>query len=176
MSDKQEYWFAARTRKDQELSIRELLKKQNVEYYLPAQKVIRQLKYRRKQVEVPVIRNMIFIRATKEKACELPNEKGVRIFYLRDLATHSLLIVPDKQMQDFMFVMDRDPDGMSFDNETFEIGEKVQVVKGEFCGVEGELISKANRTYVLIRIPQVLSVSVRIPKSYLRKLKPVHCS
>lgn len=42
------------------------------------------------------------------------------------------------------------------------------VVKGDFCGVEGELASEANKTYVVIRIAGVLSASVKVPKSYLR--------
>ena len=170
MTEQQEFWFAARTRKDQELTVRDALKKLDIEYFLPTQIVVRQLKYRKKKVEVPVIRNLIFIRATKEKACSIPNDYGVQLFYMKDLRTHSLLIIPQRQMQDFIFVMDIDPDGISFDNEPLEIGEKVQVVKGEFAGIEGELVSVANRSYVIIRIPQVLSVSVRIPKSYLKKI------
>lgn len=170
MSEQQEFWFAARTRKDQELVVRDSLKKLNVEYFLPTQVVVRQLKYRKKKVEVPVIRNLIFVHTTKEKACSIPNDYGVQLFYMKDLYTHSLLVVPERQMRDFMFVMDIDPDGVSFDNEPLEIGEKVQVVKGEFAGIEGELVSVANRSYVIIRIPQVLSVSVRIPKSYLKKI------
>ena len=66
MSQQQEYWFAARTRKDQELTTRDALEKIGVEYFLPTQFVIRQLKYRRRRVEVPVIRNLIFVHATKE--------------------------------------------------------------------------------------------------------------
>ena len=38
----------------------------------------------------------------------------------------------------------------------------------DFCGVEGELASEANKTYVVIRIAGVLSASVKVPKSYLR--------
>ena len=44
MSQQQEYWFAARTRKDQELTTRDALEKIGVEYFLPTQFVIRQLK------------------------------------------------------------------------------------------------------------------------------------
>ena len=72
MSEQQQYWFAARTRDKQEFVIRDSLEKLradiNIEYYLPTQFVIRQLKYRRKCVEVPVIRNLIFVRATKQDA------------------------------------------------------------------------------------------------------------
>jgi transcription antitermination factor NusG len=170
MSEKQEFWFAARTRKDQELVIRDALKKLNIVYFLPTKVIVRQLKYRKKKVEVPVIRNLIFVHATKEKACSIPNDYGVQLFYMKDLQTNGFLIIPEKQMHDFMFVMDIDPDGVSLNTDPLEIGEKVQVVKGEFMGIEGELVSVANRSYVIIRIPQVLSVSVCIPKSYLKKI------
>lgn len=59
MSEQQEYWFAARTKKDQEFSVRNALEKLGIEYFLPTQFVIRQLKYRRRRVEVPVIKNLI---------------------------------------------------------------------------------------------------------------------
>jgi transcription antitermination factor NusG len=170
MSEQQEFWFAARTRKDQEFVIRDALKKLNIEYFLPTRIVVRQLKYRKKKVEVPVIRNLIFVHTTKKNACSIPNNYGVQLFYVKDLYTHSLLVVPERQMSDFMFVMDTNPEGVSFNNEPLEVGEKVQVVKGEFAGIEGELVSVANRSYVIIRIPQVFSVSVRIPKSYLKKI------
>lgn len=76
MSQQQEYWFAARTRKDQELTTRDALEKIGVEYFLPTQFVIRQLKYRRRRVEVPVIRNLIFVHATKEFVVLLPMNTG----------------------------------------------------------------------------------------------------
>ena len=172
MSQQQEYWFAARTRKDQELTTRDALEKIGVEYFLPTQFVIRQLKYRRRRVEVPVIRNLIFVHATKEFACAIANEYGVRLFYMRDFDTKSMLIVPDKQMKDFMFVMNLDPAAVILNDDCFAVGTKVQVIKGDFCGDEGELASLSNRTYVTIRIRGVLSASVKVPKSYLRILAP----
>lgn len=132
MSQQQEYWFAARTRKDQELTTRDALEKIGVEYFLPTQFVIRQLKYRRRRVEVPVIRNLIFVHATKEFACAIANEYGVRLFYMRDFDTKSMLIVPDKQMKDFMFVMNLDPAAVILNDDCFAVGTKVQVIKGDF--------------------------------------------
>ena len=161
MSEQQKYWFAARTRDKQEFAIRDSLEKLKTEldlnYYLPTQFVIRQLKYRRKRVE-----------ATKQDACDISNKYNIQLFYMKDLLTRAMLIVPDKQMQDFIFVMDLDPNGVSFDNDHLSVGSRVQVVKGDFCGVEGELASEANKTYVVIRIAGVLSASVKVPKSYLR--------
>lgn len=172
MSKQQRYWFAARTRDKQEFVIRDSLEKLradiNIEYYLPTQFVIRQLKYRRKCVEVPVIRNLIFVRATKQDACDLSNKYGVQLYYIKDFVTRAMLIVPDKQMEDFKQIMDLNPDNISFDNEVLTVGSKVRVMKGDLCGVEGELALEANKTYVIIRIEGVLTASVKVAKSYLK--------
>lgn len=174
MIEKQVYWFAARTRDKQELAIRESLEKLKttegleLNYYLPTQTVTRQLKYRRKTVEVPIIRNLIFVQATKQVACDLPNRYGVPLFYMRDLSAHSMLVVPDKQMEDFIYVMDLDPDGVSFNNDHLVVGHKVKVMKGNFQGVEGEVATEANRSYVMIHIQGILKASIKVPKNYLK--------
>lgn len=140
----------------------------DIAYYLPTKVVIRELKYRKKKCEVPVIRNMIFIQATKQIACDISNVYGVQLFYMKDLQTRGMLIVPDKQMNDFMFVMDLNPEGVCFDNENLTVGHKVKVVKGDFMGVEGEVATQANKTYVILRVRDILSASIRVPKSYLK--------
>ena len=174
MVENQTYWFAARTRYKQEFAIRKSLDKLkteenlDIDYYLPTRIVISQLKYRRKRSEVPVIRNLIFIRATKQTACDISNVYSVQLYYMKDLFTRSMLIVPNKQMEDFMFVMDLNPDGVSFDNEPLTMGNKVKVVKGDFSGIEGEVSTVANKTYVVIRITGVLVASIKVPKSYLK--------
>ncbi|MBV3635021.1 UpxY family transcription antiterminator [Bacteroides cellulosilyticus] len=174
MVENQIYWFAARTRDKQEFAIRKSLDKLkteenlDIDYYLPTRIVISQLKYRRKRSEVPVIRNLIFIRATKQTACDISNVYSVQLYYMKDLFTRSMLIVPNKQMEDFMFVMDLNPDGVSFDNEPLTMGNKVKVVKGDFSGIEGEVSTVANKTYVVIRITGVLVASIKVPKSYLK--------
>ena len=90
---------------------------------------------------------------------------------MKDLFTRSMLVVPDKQMSDFMFVMDLNPDGVSFDNGSLVVGDRVRVVKGDLTGVEGEVATNANRTYVVIRIKDILTASVKVPKSYLKIIK-----
>lgn len=68
---------------------------------------------------------------------------------MKDLATHSMLVVPDKQMEDFMFVMDLNPDGVSLDSEILTVGHKVKVIKGELSGIEGEVAVEANKHMLL---------------------------
>ena len=151
MIENQKYWFAARTRDKQEFAVRKSLdklkseEKLDLDYYLPTRIVI--------------------------SACDISNVYNVQLFYMKDLFTHSMLVVPNKQMEDFMFVMDLNPDGVNFDNEPFAIGDKVKVVKGDFSGIEGEVATEANKTYVVIRIKGVLVASVKVPKSYLKFIK-----
>lgn len=163
--------LAARTRDKQEFVTRDSLEKLriniNLEYYLPTQFVIRQLKYRRKRVEVPVIRNLIFVRATKQDACDLSNKYGVQLYYIKDFSTRSMLIVPDKQMRTLnkLWILTLI---IYFEYEVLTVGSKVRVMKGNLCGVEGELALEANKTYVIIRIEGVLTASVKVAKSYLK--------
>lgn len=174
MTEQQKYWFAARTRDKQEFTVRKLLDKLKtgenlpLDYYLPTRIVVSQLKYRRKRSEVPVIRNLVFIHSTKQTACDISNIYNVPLFYMKDLSTHGMLVVPDKQMEDFMFVMDLNPDGVSLDTEALTVGHKVKVIKGDLCGIEGEVATNANKTYVVIRIKDILTASVKVPKSYLK--------
>ena len=172
--ENQKHWFAARTRDKQEFAVRKSLdklkseEKLDLDYYLPTRFVISQLKYRRKRSEVPVIRNLVFVHSTKQTACDISNIYNVPLFYMKDLSTHSMLVVPDKQMEDFMFVMDLNPDGVSLNSEILTVGHKVKVIKGELSGIEGEVAIEANKTYVVIRIKDLLTASVKVPKSYLK--------
>lgn len=167
MVELQKYWFAARTKKGQELAIRDSLKERDIECFIPTQFVIRQLKYRKVRVEVPVIRNLVFVYTTKEKACSLANDDKIPLYYMKDLYTHSMLVVPEKQMRDFMLIMDLSPESVSLDSDRLTVGVKVRVIKGELCGVEGELLALPTRTYVVIRILGLLTASIKVPKNYL---------
>ncbi len=171
MTEQQYYWFAARTRDKQEFGIRDSLENLGLEYYLPTRYVIRQLKYRKKRVEVPVIRNLIFIRADKQTACDVPNQHRIPIFFLKDLSTRAMLVVPDKQMRDFMHVMSLSPDSVRFDEVPLSVGARVQVTEGEFCGVEGELLTTSNRSYVVIRLDGILTASIKVLKEHLRVIE-----
>ena len=165
-----ETWFAARTRWCQELKVREDLKACNVECFIPTRETFRERKGRKTRAEVPVIRNLVFLRATKRKALALVNGNGLPMKYIIDHSTRTLLEVPDKQMEDFIRVMDLNPDALCDEDAVFVPGGRVRVVKGDLAGVEGEVLSLPNRTYVIVSVGQLLRAKVQIPKSYLEIL------
>ena len=178
MVETQKYWFAARTRDKQEFAIGKFLEKLksnenlDIDYYLPTKIVISQLKHRRKRSVVPVIRNLIFVCATKQTACDISNVYGVRLFYMKDLFTHSMLVVPDKQMKDFMFLLDFSPEGIEVFDNNLRRGDRVRVVKGPLVGLEGELVRLRGHKRVVIRLEGVASIATSyIPGSFLEKIE-----
>lgn len=64
----------------------------------------------RKTIRVLLIHGMIFIHTDKATSFSLINDHGLNIVYLKDIEGRHSLIVPDKQMHDFMFLLDFFPE------------------------------------------------------------------
>jgi len=164
-------WFAARTRNGQELSVRKTLSELGIEHFIPTKDGYREYKGRRISVVVPLIPCLVFLRATKADACALANGRGVPVWYIIDRSTRSMLVVPEKQMEDFRRVVDAVPDAVCPVDTVFAPGDKVEVVKGGLAGIEGEIIQEPKRTYVVVSLGNLLCAKVKIPKSYLKLVK-----
>lgn len=170
-TEKEELWYAARTRANQEISIRDFLEKNDIKTFLPTHIIVRRLCDRMKEVEVPIIRNLIFIKTTKQMAFHLLNEYGLKISYIRNKTDYSMLVVPEKQMNDFMQVMDKMKEKVNLNVDYYTIGDKVMIMRGPLSGVEGVLIRIDGKEKVMLRIQQILAISVKVPKSYLKKIE-----
>ena len=128
-------WFAAKTKFSAEKKIKQFLERLGIEHYIPFRTGGKKVK-----VEKPVIPNLIFIHSDYNTCLSLVNEYKLSMNYLLNLETRQLLVVPDKQMQDFMFLLDFSEDAVQVLNENLRQGDRVRVIKGEFAGIEGELI------------------------------------
>ena len=70
-------------------------------------------------------------------------------------------------MNNFMQVVDLSPESVCMSELPFTKGGKVRVVKGDFAGIEGEMLGMATRTYVIIRIGDIMAAKIKVPKGYL---------
>jgi transcription antitermination factor NusG len=154
------HWYAARVKYQTERKIKTYLEEKGIQHYIPFHK------------DKPVIPSLVFICTDYEQACSLPEESGFSLSYLYDAATKKFQVIPDKQMQDFMFLLD-------FADTTFRLedpahlkrGEKVRVVKGEFAGIEGELHRIRGHKRVVVRLEGLVSLATSyIPKEYLERI------
>ncbi len=158
-------WFAARTRCGAELSVAGRLGRLGIEHFVPAQ--TRRRSRGSGSYERALIPALVFLRTTRRQAFALANEEGVPVRYLIDPTTRSLLVVPDKQMDDFQRVLNLSDDEGGLSTSLFRLGERVCVVKGALAGVEGSVLELHGRTYVVVQLPGSWSAKASVPRAWL---------
>ena len=161
-----ENWYAARTSYGREVGIKRRLETLGVEHFIPTE---RRKDYRGHMKEHPLINNMVFIRATKQKACSLKTEDYLPVNYLFDYAAHAMLTVPDKQMDDFRRVFEAGIREGGLIDTPLSLGEKVRITKGPLKGVEGNVLELQGRLYVVVGLCGCIFARARVPRAYLVK-------
>ena len=147
-------WFATITRSGQWKKIDRRLGELGVEHYIPYS-----------------YRTMVFLHTTKPTALTLVNSGEVKGRFLIDHSTRSLLEIPDKQMDDFMRILDLSPDAECLTDAPLAKGDRVKVVKGALSGVEGNIVEMHGNLYLVVSVLSLLSARVEIPRSYVVPLK-----
>ena len=165
-------WYVAHTRVNQELWIKKKLDELGIENFLPQEEQVRETPLGRKTIRVLLIHGMIFIHTDKATSFSLINDHGLNIVYLKDIEGRGSLIVPDKQMRDFMFLLDFSPEGVEVLNKNLKRGDRVRVIKGPLQGLEGELVRLMGHKRVVIRLEGVVSIATSyIPGSFLERVE-----
>ena len=147
-------WFATITRSGQWKKIDRRLVELGVEHYIPYS-----------------YRTMVFLHTTKPTALTLVNSGEVKGRFLIDHNTHTLLEVPEKQMDDFMRILDLSPEAECLTAVPLAKGDRVRVVKGALSGVEGDIVEMPGGLYLIVSVCSLLSARVQIPKSYVVPVK-----
>ena len=149
------YWYAARTRYGQELKIRDRLVREGVEHFIPT------VPSSGSRKEKAAINNLVFLKATKADALEMANTGAVRMKYIIDCATRTLLVVPDKQMEDFRRVFEMaGPDAEM--TPPLALGDRVRVTRGPLKGVEGYVLEFRGKVYVVVRLLDSLFAKAQV--------------
>lgn len=110
---------------------------------------------------------MVFLRTTKTRALNIVNAGEVKGHFIIDHNTHTLLEVPQEQMQAFIRVTTEHPEAVIAPGEIIQKGARVKVVRGSLKGVEGEVIESPGGTVLVVRILNLLSAKVSIPRENL---------
>ena len=168
LRDTQERWFAARTRCGAELGVRDKLERMGTENWLPVEVRMRTRGHR--TYEHPVLPGMIFVRATRRQACSLVNEMGLPVRYLIDPATRTLLVVPDRQLDNFRRVLDLSREEGGLVDCPLELGDFVRVTKGPLLGVEGRVLEFHGKTYVVVGLLDCWFAKAEVPRAWLERI------
>ena len=172
IKEKQINWYVAYTRVNQELFIKKKLDELGIENFLPCEEQVRDTPLGRKTIRVLLIHGMIFIRTDKNTSFSLINDHSLNIVYLKDIEGRHSLVVPDRQMQNFMFLLDFSTSGIEILNKNLKRGDRVRVIKGPLQGLEGELVRLKGHKRVVIRLDGVASIATSyIPGSFLERIE-----
>lgn len=141
-----------------------------IECFVPTRIGFHERRGKRYKAEKPVINNLVFLRAQKSVACSAANSL-VPIFFIIDSITHGLLVVPDKQMNDFKQLMDLDPEAILEEQLQIAPGHRVRVIKGPLTGIEGDVIEISGKTNIVLTLSGgLMQAKAEIPIAYLEKI------
>lgn len=149
MSDEQACWYVATLRNCQFQKVSRILTDIGMEFYIPDS-----------------FKTLLFIHTSKSRTLSLTNSGTLAVKYLIDHNTHSLLEVPEKQMRDFMRVMEYSPDAECLTLAPLMPGDRVKVMKGPLKGVEGNVVELSGDCFLTVSVCSLLCARVRIPRSY----------
>lgn len=168
MNAQAQYWFVARTRHGAELGVRNRLSALGVENFVPTRRC---KAYRGKaEVEEPLLTCLVFLKATKAGALDLIHYHGIKADYMLDCATRKLMIVRDKDMENFRRVLDLSVDEGGLVDKPLAVGEYVRVTRGTLKGVEGRVLELQGKYYVVVSLMNCLYARARVPRAWLEKI------
>ncbi len=165
-------WFAIKRRTTSLASLMEQLDTLAMEYFRPIRVRMTERKGKRIMVNRAVIPNMVFVYTTKTTLYNLINSLQLNAKIVFDCMTKDYLVIPDKQMGDFRFLLQLSEDTIEITNQPYRRGDRVRVTQGQFAGIEGELIRVQRHKRVVIRLEGLVSLATTyIPPAYLEKIE-----
>ena len=173
-------WFPMRVTYQREMKVKAELVRLGIESFVPMTYILvdedtdnpcRKL--------VPAINNLIFVHSTQEKISHLKssNKTLEPLRYIIDQTAqqpHTIMTVPDRQMQNFMRVASKSDDSVMFlDDESVigKEGKRVIITGGAFEGVTGVIRRVKRCKRVVVEIESVASVAIAfVPAGLLREI------
>ena len=140
-------WFVVITRWGQWKKIGLRLNELNVKHFIPS-----------------TYNTLVFIRTDKDRALNLVNAGELKGRFLVDHSTHSILEVPDKQMEDFIKVVTEYPEAPVSSEIPIVKGSHVRVIRGPLKDVEGEVVEHPSGVQLLVRIKSLVCARVNIAR------------
>ena len=155
-------WYAIRVTYHRELKVKEDLDARGITCFVPMQ-------YRREERHgvmikrlVPSVHNLIFIHITPSGMKEYKASTDLPIRYMMNRETHKPIIVPTREMDNFIKVAGTYEEKLIYLNPNpgdFTKGERVRIIGGMFAGAEGVFVRIKGDRRVLINIEGLVAVA-----------------
>ena len=172
MAERKLNWYVGFTKSCQEKKVAEVLTAMGVEHYLPIQKVRRKWSDRIKVIDKLVIPHMIFIFTDQDTRVKLLPEINGLTGYMSKGGPWNPIVVPERQMNDFRFMVENASDDVLFEQNPLKPGDPIEVLVGPLAGMRGELIKTEKGEYVAIRLMSMGAAMVKVSLNSIRRYDP----
>ena len=173
-----ENWFAMRVTYRREMKVKAEMDALGVQAFVPMRR-INQRGGRLSNALEPAIHNLIFIHAAEERVQALKKTRP-ELQYMMRLRNGKMekIIVPERQMTDFMTVCTESPDFVEIvptDGIQFRPGQEVIVVSGPLQGIRGmfQRVAGHRAKRLIISIPGVCTATIEVKAE---DVMPIHNS
>ncbi len=159
-------WYVMRAYKCENKAEEQLSGPDGLEYFIPKHYVVRIYHGVRSKRLVPVIPSLIFVHSTKEELLAFKRRNNFIQFVMKG-AGPDPLIVPDRQMNDFIKVASCHQASTTYYNPeeiNLQKGTPVRILGGHFDGVSGTFLKvqgKRNRRLVVL-LDGIMAVAAEV--------------
>ncbi len=158
-------WIALLVQMNTEMKVGAKLNEIKIENYVPTQIEIHQWSDRKKKINRIIIPMIVFVKVSEVQ------EKRLKTYsYIRKIISYpgqnKSAIIPDEQIERLKFMLNYADSKVEINNNIFEIGEKVKIIRGSLNGLEGELYYfDSDKPMVAIRIECLGYACVNVSKT-----------
>ena len=175
------FWFPMRVTYGRELKVKGELERLGIECFVPMRWTLVDVDTESPRRElVPAINNLIFIRSSKSTIQDLKTRNPLfqPLRYMVDHTSkeaHTVMTIPEWQMQNFMLVASHSDDSVMFLDEKSLMGKEgkhVLITDGVFKGVTGVIRRVKRCKRVVVEIEGVASVAIAfVPGIMLQEIE-----
>ncbi len=169
-------WYVMRAYKCEGKAEEVLKSHAGIEYFIPKHYAIRIYHGVKSKRLVPVIPSLVFVHASKDDILEFKKRHNFLQFVMRKATPPKHLVVPDKQMEDFIKVATSNEDTLAFFKpEEIDIkkGTRVCIHGGQFDGVTGifmQIKGKRNRR-IVVMLEGIMAVAAEVHPDLVEVIK-----
>ena len=161
-------WYAAYTRHQHEKSAAGILLEKGFEVLLPLYRSVRRWKDRNQPLLLPLFPSYLFVRADLQGRTEIVKTPGVCWLVANGGVPAQL---PDHEMESLRKLVASS--GPCQPHPFLNTGERVRVVKGVLCGLEGILTRVKNQGRVILSVELLRqSAAVEVDLDVLERVRP----
>lgn len=162
--DRNERWFAIRTRTKSEKWVIRQLQNKNIEAWVPLKTEVKKYPGRVRRTEKPMIYGYAFVRVSHQDYIHVLQTENVYDFVRFE---NTIPSIPDSQIELLKYVAGEIENPL-ITEEPIQKGDKVEVISGDLTGLRGDLVEFKGKKRVVVRLDNVgLSLLLEVPKDRL---------